>query len=80
MTADEIIEILSPEFTFKVIDELDGAISDKRELTLEFDKKHEITLDKVTKVLKPHYKYTPHIVVIANIVAILVDLHEPHIV
>jgi len=79
MTADEIIEVLSPDYNFKVIDELDGNGKDGRELTLEFDKVHEITLDKLNKALKPHCKFTPHIVVISNIVAILVDLHEPHI-
>ena len=71
---------MTPLYKFKVVTELDGFYDTTgRELTLEFDKQENITIEGITKSLKPHYQILPHIVVSMNIVAILVDSSKPHI-
>ena len=79
MTSDEIIGFLKPHFKFNVTEQVDDD-NMGRELTLEFSKDEGITLKQIEGVLSKHTSILPHIVMSMNIVAILIDSNDAHIV
>ena len=78
----EIINLLGQKYKFEVLksmddDEIDDA--SERELMLQFPPDIKVSVEDIKDSIKNINGIKTHIVITMNIVAILIDVNEPHI-